>query len=489
MGTFKLPSHIVAISKAKEEAQLWMKYLGGYLEGCPTVFDDRVPTMAVDCDGRLYINPQWADKWSVEQNAYVLLHEMCHNLLNHAERRAAAIPDPTPEQLDAWNVAADMSIQQILEQWDKHRPLPSVAIGNPEYAHLQGLFRDLSTERYYGILWNNGNPLPPPPGQQPGQQQGQPSNQPGQGQGNQPSQPGQQPSQGTGNQSGQQGSQPGSQPGQGGQPGNQPGSGGTASGNGGQGGTKQPHGRSGSASDGIKQDYELESDLGSLAGNLSRLEDVRERMAKDEKDNGGPGLGKGMGRLSQSLNVRLRRQPDPYDQLKSIVGKETSTVVGVEEFTFRKLGRTQQHDDHPVRGVIRMHPECVIVLDTSGSMGHGSTGERVSRALTAIAQGVRRLRNPRVISWDDGLQADGRCAAIRDFNWVGGGGTSMEKAIEYADQKYRPDCIVIVTDCGTHWPAKPTRARLVIAAVATDCAPPKWARYVDLTKEAPTYVG
>jgi hypothetical protein len=491
---FKLPPHMIAISKAKEVAQLWMKYLGGYLEGCPTIYDDRVPTMGVDCDGRLYINPEWANKWAVEQNAYVLLHEMCHNMLNHAERRAVCIPDPTPEQLEKWNEAADMSIQQILEEWDKHRPLPSVAIGNPEYRNIPGMFRDLSTERYYGLLWNNGNPLPPPPGGQPGPQ-GQPG-QPGQGQGNQPSQPanqpGQQPSQGQGNQpgqSGQQPGQPGNQPGQGGQPTNQPGNGSGAPGSGGQGGTKQPHTKSGSASDGIKQDYELESDLGSLAGNLARLEEVREQMAKDEEDNGGPGLGKGMGRLSQSLNVRLRRQPDPYDQLKSIVGKETSTVVGVDEFTFRKLGRMQQHDNFPVRGVIKMHPECVIVLDTSGSMGHGSTGERVSRALTAIAQGVRRLRNPRVISWDDGLQADGRCAAIKDFNWCGGGGTSMEKAIEYADQKYRPDCIVIVTDCGTHWPAKPTRARLVIAAVANDCAPPKWARYVDLTKEAPGYVG
>jgi hypothetical protein len=464
MATTKLPTHIVAVSKAKEIAQAWMKYLGGYLEGCPTIFDDGVPTMGVDCDGRLYINPEWVNQWGVEQNAYVLLHEMCHNLLNHAERREQAIPEATPEMLEKWNEAADLCIQQILADWDKYRPLPSVELDN--YSHIPEMVPGLSTERYYGILWNNGNPQQPkPPGQQPGNQP-QPGKQPGQGPGNQPSQPGQ-----------QQGS--------GGQPSDDSGDGGGSPGTGKQPKGKQPHGKSGSASDGVKQDYELESDLASTAGNLARLEEVRQQM----EDDGGPGMGKGMGRLSQSLNVRLRRQPDPYDQLKSIVGKETSTVVGVDEYTFRKPGRMQQHDDFPVRGVIRMNPECVIILDTSGSMGRGAQSDRVARAVTAITQGVRRLRNPRVISWDDGLQGDARFASMRDFKWCGGGGTGMQHAIEYADAKYRPDCIVIVTDCGTHWPNKPTRARLVVAAVAHDCAPPKWARVVDLTKEAPSYVG
>ena len=374
----KLPPHVIAVSKAKDMAQQWMKYLGGYLEGCPTIFDSRVPTMGVDSDGRLYINPQWVEQWSVEQNAYVLLHEMCHNLLNHAERRLQAIPNANPQQLECWNVAADLCIQQVLEEWDCHRPQPSVEIR--DYVGIPGMVPGLSTERYYGILWNNGNPQQPK--------------------------------------------------------------------------GKQPGGQSGSASDGVKQDYELESDLTSAATNMARLEDVRQQM----EDDGSIGKGSGMGQLRQSLNVRLRRQPDPFDQLKSIVGKEVSTTVGVDEYTYRRLSRMQQHPDHPMRGVIKVSPECVIVLDTSDSMGAGPRGERVSRALTAIAQGCRRLQNPRVISWDDGLRNDKRCASIRDFNWIGGGGTGMSRAVEFADKKYKPDCIVLVTDCGTCWPDKPTRA-------------------------------
>lgn len=471
-----LPPHITAISRAKAVAQQWMKYLGGYLEGCPTIFDERVPTMGVDAAGRLYVNPQWCLQWSDEQNAYVLLHEMCHNLLAHADRRQTYLPNANDQQLHIWNVAADLCIQQVLEDWDQYRPKPSEEVAN--YANIPGMVEGLSTERYYGILWNNGQPpVPPPPppkgpgdeekdggpGGYPGPQSDKDGDEDGDGNGGK-SKPGDTESNGDGDGETQQSDKGGS---------------------GGRGKSKQPHGRSGSASDGVKQDYELDADLTSTAANLARLEEVRQQM----EDDGSIGQGTGMGKLKQSLNVRLRRQPDPFDQLKAIVGKETSSPVGVDEYTYRRPGRLQQHDDYPTRGVIRVNPECVVVLDTSGSMGCGAAGERVSRALTAIAHGVRRLRNPRVISWDGGLRDDKRCESLRDFQWIGGGGTDMATAVTFADQKYKPDCIVLVTDCGTHWPDKPTRARLVVAAVAMDSKPPKWARVVDLTKEAPGYVG
>lgn len=452
MTRIKLPPHIVAVSKAKDVAQQWMKYLGGYLAGVPTIFDSRVPTMGVDTSGRLYVNPDWCCRWKDEQNAYVLLHEMCHNLLGHADRRQQYLPNATPEQLQCWNVAADLCIQQILMDYDHYRPRPSVELAN--YRHIPGMVTGLSTERYYGILWNDGNPQQPQP-----RADGQ-HRQPEQA-GNQPNNPGQPGDTDDGTDEGQ------------------------SSGAGTKSKGKQPHTQSGSAADGVKQDYELDSDLTSAAANLSRLEEVRQQMESD----GSIGKGTGAGNLRQSLNVRLRRQPDPFDQLRAIVGKETSSPIGADEFTYRRLSRMQQHPDYPMRGVIKMSPECVIVLDTSGSMGAGSKGERVSRALTAIAQGVKRLRNPRVISWDGDLRGDKRCESIRDFQWVGGGGTSMEEAVEYADKKYKPDCIVLVTDCGTGWPDKPTRARMVVAAVAMDTKPPAWCRVVDLTKEAPRYVG
>lgn len=452
MTRVTLPPHIVAISKGKEVAQQWMKYLGGYLSGVPTIFSDRVPTMGVDQYGRLYCNPEWCLKFSDEQNAYVLLHEMAHNMLGHADRRSQYLPNATPDQLRVWNEAADLCIQQILSQWDRYRPRPSVELAH--YAHVPGMAPNLSTERYFGLLWNNGQPQQPKHPGQNGQPQPNSQGQPGDGDDS---------SDGQGQQSGGSGNPKSGTPSKG----------------------KQPHTESGSCADGVRREYELDADLTSAAMNLARLEEVREAMDND----GSIGRGSGLGTLRQGLNVRLRRQPDPFEQLKSIVGKETSSNVGVDEYTYRRLSRMQQHDNYPMRGVIKMAPECVIVLDTSGSMGSGARGERVSRALTAIAHGVRRLRNPRVISWDDGIRSDSKCDSIRNFQWIGGGGTGMSRAVEWADQKYRPDCIVLVTDGGTCWPDKPTRARLVVAAVAKDGVPPSWARYVDLTREPNAHVG
>jgi len=447
----QLPPHVIAVSLAKDIAQSddWMPYLGRYLESVPTTFTDKVPTMAVDSVGRLYINPKWTATLPVEHAAYVLLHEMSHNMLNHAERRQEMLPNANEQQLEAWNIAADICVQQILRKWDRHRPKGSESVDN--YQHIPGMRPGLSTERYYSLIYNDMQQPPQPRGGTPRDEDGDDS------------------AQGDGSESGDDTSDSGSSDGQDQSEGKAP----------------KPPVNAGSSSDGVPRDYELEHDLTSVAANLSRLDEVREAMENDPST----GQGTGPGSLRQSLNVRLRRQPEPFDQLKSIVGSASASPIGAEEYTYRKRNRRQECDDLPLRGVIRLNPECVIVLDTSGSMGSGPRSECVSRALTAIAHGIRRVQRPRVISWDGRLQDDSNYSSIKDFDWKGGGGTSMEAAVEYADAKYKPDCIVLVTDCGTGWPAKPTRARLVVAMVAKHTAPPKWARAVDLTVEVPTYVG
>jgi len=459
----KLPTHVVAVSKAKSSAQTMMAYVGRYLEGVPTVYDERVPTMAVDDVGRLYINPNWCLQWSEDQNGYVLLHEMSHNLLGHAERRMDFLPNPTEQDLEDWNTAADISVQQLLKQFDQHRPGNSVRLD--DYLHLPGMTSRLSTERMFTIIRDN-RPKGGGGGCGGGKTPGNPGNSAG----------------GGGNDDGQQDGDGGGQQGTDSQ-----GSGDGES-NGGKGkgkGRKQPHGASGSASDGIPQPYELPRDLTSVGSNLARLEELRQELEKDPTI----AIGSGAGTLKAELNVRLRPQPDPFDQLKSIVGQFTAAPIGVDEPTYRKRSRRQECDDLPIPGILKMAPECVIIVDTSGSMGNPKVSDRAARAMTAIAQGLRRCQNPRVIAWDGNLQSDKRVSSIRQFQWQGGGGTSMDEAVVMVDQKYRPDAIVLVTDCGTAWPDKPTRSRLIVAMVDKYSTPPKWARSVDLTKEVNSHVG
>lgn len=465
----KLPPHVIAICKAKDEAQSLMPYTGRYLEGVPTVFDERVPTMAVDDCGRLYVNPQWIEQWTPGQNGYVLLHEMLHNLLDHAARREAFLSSPTQEQLDTWNEAADLCIQQILKQWDHLRPGDSICIDN-YLGKVPGIGRDMSTEKYYSVLWEHKQKqpkVPPPPGGCGNPQPGDGSPQPGNGQSQQDgdNQQGQSPTPRIPQDNQQGGGQPKPAKGKGG---------------------KTPHKSSGSASDGMPQPYELPKDLATVGANLSRLQEVLQQLEDDPQMTS---RGLGIGTIKQAINRKFTRVPDPFEELKAIVGRATSAPTGVPDRSYRRRNRRQEDDDLPIAGDIKMSPECVIVVDTSGSMGNPQVSGRVARAMAAIAHGVRRLQQPRVICWDDGLQSDKTISSIKDFKWEGGGGTSMAAAVEMADRKYRPDAIVLVTDCGTDWPEKPTRSRLIVAMVAKDCPPPEWAKVVDLTKEAPAHVG
>jgi hypothetical protein len=461
-----------------------MPYLASYLESIPTIYDERVKTMAVDSVGRLYVCPTFVLSLTADQAGYVLLHEVCHNLLGHADRRAQHIPTPNDEQLLAWNVAADLCIQQMLHQFDHLRPEGTVCIED-ESEKYDDLQWGMSTERYYGIIWAN-RPEPPVGGDtEPGEGD---EDDDGEGSG---SGEGDDEADGDGDDAGDgdgegEGDGDGDGSGEGpGDPSDKPGKGkgGKGQGKGGQGqGKPQPH-QSGSSSDGVPKDYELETDLASVGSNMRRQEEVREEMEACNAQ------GSGAGTLRQSLTVRLRRQPDPFEQLKNLVGRAVATCVGTPEPTYRKRNRKQENDDLPMRGEFKINPDCTIIVDTSGSMGCGDTAPRVVKAMTAIAQGLRRVHQPRVIAWDGALQSDARISSLKQFAWQGGGGTSMDAAVVMADTKYKPDAIVLVTDGYTAWPANPTRARLIVALVDKGSTPPKWSKVVDLTKEAPSHVG
>jgi hypothetical protein len=240
---------------------------------------------------------------------------------------------------------------------------------------------------------------------------------------------------------------------------------------------------SGSSSDGKTREYEDEQDIGSVGANLTRLQEVRESLPEVSKS----GIGTVAGTIRQMLDNRLVRQPDPFDTLRSIVSRATVAQEGNPEETYRRRGRRQESDDLPVMGHVYHTPQCSIIIDTSGSM---CSQERTQRALTAIAQGCARVRNPRVVAWDWGLQSDDYLTSPKNFKWSGCGGTDMAEAVVYTAKKHNPDCIVLVTDGGTRYPEKPTTMPLVVALVAHDGAPPpRWAKTVDLTKGGRANVG
>lgn len=182
------------------------------------------------------------------------------------------------------------------------------------------------------------------------------------------------------------------------------------------------------------------------------------------------------GNIRRAIGLGLRKQVDPFKVLTRMASKSVRSCVGDEVRTYRTLHRRQQAGQPRRMGSYRVRPECSIIIDTSGSMA----GDE-ERALQAIADGVRAVQRPRVVAFDTKVQSASHITSASQFQFVGYGGTRMDKAIVQEDQEQRPDAILLVTDGETLWPSRPTRARLVVALTSRPCKqPPSWAKVVRL---------
>jgi predicted metal-dependent peptidase len=165
-----------------------------------------------------------------------------------------------------------------------------------------------------------------------------------------------------------------------------------------------------------------------------------------------------------------------------------ASPVGGRDFTHRRRSRKQPPgDDQPLlHGRITVQPHAVVVVDTSSSM---MRADIQARALSVIAQGLRKLSRVKVYCADTTVQSNKWVATTRLFDWHGGGGTDMQSVLKEIEAREKPDSIVMVTDAETHWTAdwKP-HARVVMAYTGKagsvwHSAIPKWARVVPLVRE------
>lgn len=423
------------LTRAKIKAKGWMPYLSHILSSMRTHIEPSIPTMAVDQDCRLYVNEQWIQTLSVTELAYVLLHEVLHVVLSHPKRRKATLPDATDEQCFWWNVAADLCIQQMLAKHHRaHEPKEGIKIEgtvprtNVPFLKVPGLKPGMNTEAYYGLLWDYMSKQPPQ--QQP------------------------QPQQGAGGEGGKQGKQPALDPND-----------------------------AGSGSDGKKREYERPSRLADQALAEAKLAEVERRLEECESKSPGSTPGE----LRQAIKARLHPQPDPFDQLRGVVARSVASPLGADEQTYRRLYRRQPANVARLRGIVRMAPECSVIVDTSGSM---SSGDIRDKAITAVSQGLRKVQRPRVVCFDTRVQDARRLSSMRDFQWCGNGGTDMATACEQEDREQRPDAIVLITDGETDWPSQPTRARLIVALCSDPgryFTVPSWAKVVRCYEEGTKY--
>ena len=100
------------LTAARLLAAGYQPYLAVALYALQPCEEPGLGTFAVDARWRLFVDPDALERWSVEEVAGVLLHEVGHVLRSHGDRATEAGVDVTTKH--AWNVAADAEINDDL---------------------------------------------------------------------------------------------------------------------------------------------------------------------------------------------------------------------------------------------------------------------------------------------------------------------------------------------------------------------------------------
>lgn len=97
------------VTKARANIFLDHGFFGHMLAKHSIHYTDRVPSLAVDGDRNIYINPEFVTKFANDnkQLQWALCHEVMHPVLNHLTRRGGRDPK-------RWNYAGDAVINDLL---------------------------------------------------------------------------------------------------------------------------------------------------------------------------------------------------------------------------------------------------------------------------------------------------------------------------------------------------------------------------------------
>lgn len=467
-------------------------YLAPYVYSLVPVERPGLGTMAVDTQGRVYYDPAFCEKITLDEGAYVVLHEAWHLILRHCHRAESIIgKGPTAQQRRWYNIAVDLVVWELMEGIAEHAPKGGVTWEGmkEKYPTLE---RNMLPGEIYAII-SAPTEQPKEPGRNPEEQEEQdeqeqdedaPDMEPEEdepGDDTEIGQPGEKvnkPQDESEDENGGGESEPadGDQEsdGEDGDADDQDG----AEGEGDDGEVEDDgfdlHG--GSAADGAPRDYEEEPNPNWDAFIEDQLLSAVEKKIEEHESEWKPGRGSIPGCLKDTIQRKLRPQPNPWDVLRSTVAKCAANHRGAPDYTYQRPNRRQ----FAIPGVPRMKgvrkyaPKAVVIIDTSGSM----TTQCKVKCLQVVAQGLQSMGEFPVICGDTRVTSDCKVTHLKDqFEMPGGGGTDMRVLIDHAVKTYKPDVIVIGTDGGTPWPDQPTKAQLIIA-LTQETETPKWATRV-----------
>ena len=445
------------------QAAEYMPYMAHYVFSLTPVSKPGIGTMGVDMQGRLYYDPVFCETLTCEQGAYVVLHEALHLVLRHCDRaRLLMGTKASPKERMNYNIAVDIVVWEMLEGIAQHSPEGGVRLDNC-MKHWPEIEPNMTGETLYGII--NAPPPPKPKGK------GKPSDE-GEGQ------DGEVEGDGTGEES--DGDCKGEEPIKG--KGKGKGKGKSDSDSPGEAELEEPEESEadskpdfkpiggGSAADGQQNDYEdPPSDTWDAYVEDELLGDMEERIKEWEKST----YGSAPAGLKSAIDAKLRPQPNPWDRLRATVAKAIANHRGAPDHTYSRVNRRQFASPNMPRlkGARKYSPSAVVVVDTSGSM----SATCLAKAVVVVKQGLVVLGQVPVICCDAAVTGDEVMRSVGEsFEFCGGGGTDMRIPLAYAEKKYKPDVVVLVTDTYTPWPDKKMKGQLIVAATQ-DGDVPSWA--------------
>ena len=388
-----------------------------------------VDTMAVDEYGRLYFNPEWIDKVSVEELAGVVYHEIWHLLRKHPDRLSQY-----PQAVAA--LAADLEINDDIRS--ESIPLPE-GVFYPE----QFGFPPNQTAEYYASRLLDEHEIEYVP---------------------------QKSSADSADQSDQ--------------------SSGQSSGQSGQFGRKRitVHvrgfgGLEGSGATGQPAPWESPRGEGSVPHlTNAELEIIREQVAQDVRRFQDSGMrGEIPEHWKRWADDVLTPPEIPWQALLRSLVNSAVTAAGRADYTYRRVSRRQYAvDDVVLPGLGESVVRSAVIVDVSGSVGDESLGV----ALREVRGILESSRSVRVYAVDSQVQAAADVFSVSEIKRIlkGGGGTDMGVGIMQAMES-KPDVIIVITDGLTPWPANPGVP--VIVCLFEDRDVPSWARKVIIKRGTP----
>lgn len=228
----------------------------------------------------------------------------------------------------------------------------------------------------------------------------------------------------------------------------------------------------GSAADGRRRAYEVDSGLPE-AMQRALLKETAESILREKRRGTVPA------HLERWAEAVLESRIDWRALLRSALRGELESAFARVDYSWRGRNRRQYSTD-VILPVLRCPvPRVAVLVDTSGSMGKRELG----MALAEIRAVLRLVPSVQVYSADADLHTTQKVFSHRQVKLIGGGGTSMRTAVDRILQRRRdrPHLLVIVTDGETDWPDPVAGTRIVAALSRPEATVPDHIRRIDIS--------